>query len=69
MKIAKSEDDRVMEILYFQMDFRVHVKNINKQNLKGFCHMEKTLESSTSSCEVKQTKGTQFRTSVLMGYM
>lgn len=31
--------------------------------------MEKTLESSTSSCEVKQTKGTQFRTSVLMGYM
>lgn len=30
MKIAKSEDDRVMEILYFQMDFRVHVKNINK---------------------------------------
>lgn len=30
MKIAKSEDDRVMEILYFQMDFKVHVKNINK---------------------------------------
>lgn len=27
---------RVMEILHFQMDFRVHMKNINKQNLKGF---------------------------------
>lgn len=30
MRTAKSEDYRVVEILYFQMDFRVHMKNINK---------------------------------------
>lgn len=29
-RIAKSENYRVMEIFYFQMDCRVHMKNINK---------------------------------------
>lgn len=36
MRIAKCEDYIVMEILSFQMDLNVHMKNINKQILMGF---------------------------------
>lgn len=46
MWIAKSEDSRVIEILYFQMDFRVHKKNINKHKIRWALSYEKDIRRS-----------------------